>query len=109
MVKPIKPSPAAVLRSIQKDEQYYNWFKSEVNLVLQRLLGPRTWIQWKGQVDAMAGLLYYSATTLVGLQTLGEEYVRIVQVDGDQLRVPHFIVSSNNCYYVPSKDLSYQF
>lgn len=93
MAKPIKSSPAAILRSFQKDEQYYNWFRNEVNTVFQRLLGPRKWIQWSGQLDALAGFAYYSATTLAGLQTLGEEYVRIVQVEGDRLRVPSVLVS----------------
>jgi peroxin-10 len=55
---------------------------------MQKVLGPRTWFQWKQQIDTLSDLLYYSTTTLSGLQTLGEEYVRIVQIEGDRLKVP---------------------
>ena len=85
---PIKPKSAAILRSVQKDEQYSSWFKNETNLVLQKILGPRKWFQWKQEIDTLADLFYYSTTTLSGLQTLGEEYVRIVQIEGNQLKVP---------------------
>lgn len=93
--KPIPPKAAAVLRSVQKDEQYSSWVKNETNLVFQKILGPRLWIQWKQQIDFVSDFIYYSATTLNGVQTLGEEYVRIVQIEGDQLRVPSFRVSND--------------
>lgn len=86
--RPIIPKPFAILRSVQKDEQYSSSFKNETNLVMQKILGPRTWFQWKQQIDTLSDLLYYSTTTLTGLQTLGEEYVRIVQIEGDQLKLP---------------------
>jgi len=88
--KPITPKAAAVLRSVQKDEQYSSWMKNETNLIFQKILGPRLWIQWKQQIDFVSDFIYYSATILNGVQTLGEEYVRIVQIEGDQLRVPSF-------------------
>ena len=91
--KVIPPRPAAILRSVQKDEQYSIWFKNDVNQLLQQILGARNWIQWKQQIELLADLTYYAATTLSGLQTLGEEYVRIVQVEHDKLKVPSFRVS----------------
>lgn len=92
----IRPRAAAVLRSVQKDEQYSSWFRTETNLVLQKLLGPRTWIQWKQQIELLSDTIYYTATTLNGVQTLGEEYVRIVQIEGNQLKCPTFRVSTSS-------------
>lgn len=88
--KPIKPSPAAVLRSVQKDEQYTEKMKQEVHQLLQVILGPRNWIHWKQSINLATDLAYYGLTTLSGLQTLGEEYVRIVQIEGNNLKIPSF-------------------
>ena len=92
----MRPRPAAILRAAQKDEQYSCWFRTETNLLLQKLLGPRTWIQWKQQIELLTDLVYYSSTTLNGLQTLGEEYVRIVQIEDNRLQAPSFRVSTSS-------------
>lgn len=89
----IRPRQAAMLRCVQKDDQYCSWFRTETNLLFQKVLGPRNWIQWKQQVELLSDAIYYTATTLNGIQTLGEEYVRIVQIDGNQLKSPSFRVS----------------
>ena len=91
--KPIKPSAAAILRSIQKDEQYVDVVRNQVNQLIRLVVGPRSWIRWRHEIEAIATFLYYGATTLNGLQTLGEEYVRIVQIEGNQLKMPSLIVS----------------
>lgn len=88
--KPIPPSPAAILRSVQKDEQYTGRMKQDVHQLLQVILGPRNWIHWKQSIDLVTDLSYYGLTTLSGLQTLGEEYVRIVQIEGNNLKIPSF-------------------
>lgn len=86
--KPNIPTQSSILRSVQKDQLYTNWFKNENNLLFQKILGPRKWIQWKQEIDALSDFVYYASTTLNGLQTLGEEYVRIVQIQGNQLKLP---------------------
>lgn len=91
--RPIRPTAAAVLRSIQKDEQYVETFKSQVSNLFRLACGPRVWIKWRSELDALATFTYYAATTLSGLQTLGEEYVRIVQIERDKLKVPSLLVS----------------
>ena len=93
MPRPNDPSQGSVLRSVQKDQLYTTWFRNEGHLFLQKILGPRVWIQWKQEIDVACDLLYYTATTLNGLQTLGEEYVRIVQIQGNQLKLPSLKVT----------------
>lgn len=45
-------------------------------------------MQWRSEVDSLASLVYYCATTLSGFQTLGEEYVHILQLSRSLKSVP---------------------
>ena len=42
--------------------------------------GARAWMKWRKELDLVANFLYFGLTTVSGYQTLGEEYVNIVQV-----------------------------
>lgn len=88
--KQLTPGPAVILRSAYKDDQYLLQLRNETHLIFQKLIGIRNWIKIKNELEAMTNLSYYLMTTLCGMQTLGEEYVRIVQTNGDQLMVPSF-------------------
>ncbi|KAI1281915.1 Peroxisome biogenesis factor 10 [Halotydeus destructor] len=90
-MKPICPSRSSILRSVQKDQYYVNYYHNLANELCQAYLGPRQWIKWKDELDSLIMFSYYAATTLSGLQTLGEEYVRIVQVEQSRLKVPSLI------------------
>ena len=47
----------------------------------------------KQEIFCISQLLYYTLTTLSKLQTLGEEYTKIVQVGKTGKHIPGFIVN----------------
>ena len=49
---------------------------------VRRLLGPRAALNWAAETRLISELLYHGLTTGSGLQTLGEEYVEILEVAG---------------------------
>ncbi|EHB00346.1 Peroxisome biogenesis factor 10 [Heterocephalus glaber] len=50
--------------------------------------GAKKWLEWRKEIELLSDVAYFGLTTLAGYQTLGEEYVGIVQVDPSQQRVP---------------------
>lgn len=60
-------------------------------LMLFLLSGARKWLEWRKEVELLSDVAYFGLTTLAGYQTLGEEYVSIVQVDPSQTRVPSWL------------------
>ncbi|XP_055515349.1 peroxisome biogenesis factor 10 isoform X2 [Leucoraja erinacea] len=76
------------IRSNQKDEYYLGSLRSCASDVFQIFAGARRWLEWRKEVELLVELAYFSLTTFAGFQTLGEEYVNIVQVDSSGRRVP---------------------
>lgn len=74
--------PAEVLRAWQKDDQY----EKQLAESLARLMPPRH----ASKAPHLSSVLYKSFTTLKDLQTLGEEYSGIVQVDETYHKLPTF-------------------
>ncbi|CAG5124955.1 unnamed protein product [Candidula unifasciata] len=79
---------AEIIRSHQKDDNFLNTLRSATTDVFQRIAGPRSWIQWRRHVDIVAELAYFFLTTLSELQTVGEEYVNIIQTDKSLKALP---------------------
>ncbi|KAA0713536.1 Peroxisome biogenesis factor 10 [Triplophysa tibetana] len=77
-----------VIRSRQKDEFYHSNLSNQSNELIHACAGSRRWLQWKKEIELLSDLTYYVLTTLSGYQTLGEEYVNIIQVDPSQRRIP---------------------
>ncbi|KAK2840824.1 hypothetical protein Q7C36_012403 [Tachysurus vachellii] len=77
-----------LIRSSQKDEFYQTSLRNNTNDAFQTLAGSRRWLQWRKELEVLSDLAYYSLTTLSGYQTLGEEYVNIIQVDPTRRRIP---------------------
>ncbi|RWS17775.1 hypothetical protein B4U79_06096 [Dinothrombium tinctorium] len=86
----IPPQTAALLRCVQKDDEYQRLLLNENNDIFQRLFGIRKWLKFRKEIECLSKFTYFAITTLTGVQTLGEEYVDIVQVHGDKLIVPSF-------------------
>ncbi|CAB3229770.1 unnamed protein product [Arctia plantaginis] len=74
--------PAEVLRAWQKDDSY----EKQLAESLSKLISPRH----ASKATPVSYLIYRSLTTLKDLQTLGEEYSGIVQVDETYLKLPSF-------------------
>ncbi|XP_060085832.1 peroxisome biogenesis factor 10-like isoform X1 [Ylistrum balloti] len=79
---------AEIIRSHQKDDLYLSYLRSSISDISQSILGPRRWLSWKKELDVGADLGYFLLTTFAGFQTVGEEYVNIIQVDPTRKSVP---------------------
>ncbi|EDV97774.1 peroxisome biogenesis factor 10 [Drosophila grimshawi] len=76
-----------ILRSVQKDARYTNELAEDLSDIL-RLTGPRNWIKYNQLCQLIAQLSYHGFASLNNLQTLGEEYTGIIQVDGNYKQIP---------------------
>uniref|UniRef100_A0A0B6XY22 RING-type E3 ubiquitin transferase n=1 Tax=Arion vulgaris TaxID=1028688 RepID=A0A0B6XY22_9EUPU len=79
---------AEIIRSHQKDDNFLSLLRSSFADICQRIAGPRVWIQWRKHLDVTADLAYFCLTTLSDLQTVGEEYVNIIQTDKSLRTLP---------------------
>lgn len=79
---------AEIVRCNQKDEYYSMFIKRSLGDIAQSVFGPRAWLHWKKELDLVAEVLYFGLTTLSGCQTVGEEYVNILQVDDSKRKIP---------------------
>ncbi|OCT70565.1 peroxisome biogenesis factor 10 isoform X1 [Xenopus laevis] len=77
-----------LIRSSQKDEQFQGSLRGQAHEVCQAFAGAKKWLQWRKEIELFFDLAYYCLTTFSGYQTLGEEYVNIVQVDSSKRKVP---------------------
>lgn len=77
-------SPAQIIRAHQKDSFYINIFRSNLYEICQNTFGSFAFIKYKNFLNDAAEVLYYGLTTISGLQTLGEEYVNVIQVNSDK-------------------------
>ncbi|GAA97940.1 uncharacterized protein L969DRAFT_65735 [Mixia osmundae IAM 14324] len=77
-----------IIRANQKDLYYLAELKEQVDNVVRTVMGTR-WLQsFAGEVTVASKLSYFSLTTLLGSQTLGEEYCDIMQYGADDHRFP---------------------
>lgn len=79
---------AEILRAAQKDDQVTDKLSDLVSDVTYMFAGNRRWLKSRSLRDALANVLYYGFTTLAGLQTLGEEYTGMIQIDKTGKNVP---------------------
>ncbi|XP_045426483.1 peroxisome biogenesis factor 10 isoform X1 [Pipistrellus kuhlii] len=81
-------SPPEVVRAAQKDDYYRGGLRSAAGSALHSLAGARKWLEWRKELELLSDVAYFGLTTLAGYQTLGEEYVGLVQVDPSRSQVP---------------------
>ncbi|XP_063292795.1 peroxisome biogenesis factor 10 [Pelobates fuscus] len=77
-----------LIRSCQKDEQFQGCLRGPAHEACQAFAGAKTWLQWRKEIELLCGVAYYTITTFSGYQTLGEEYVNILQVDSSKRKIP---------------------
>ncbi|KAK2898107.1 peroxisome biogenesis factor 10 [Channa argus] len=95
---PLAPAnQSQLIRSSQKDEHYQTFLRNNANEAFQTLAGSKRWLDWRKEIELLSDLAYYGLTTFSGYQTLGEEYVSIVQVDPTKRRVPSH---ARRCFYI---------
>ncbi|XP_071101936.1 peroxisome biogenesis factor 10-like [Haliotis cracherodii] len=72
---------AEILRSHQKDDYHLSYLRKLIADVVQTIAGARRWMHWRKELDLLSDTGYFLLTTLSGCQTVGEEYVNIIQTD----------------------------
>ncbi|CAL8109797.1 unnamed protein product [Orchesella dallaii] len=85
---PPSPGPAEIIRASQRDKEFILRLKQDIDEIILELLGQRVWIRCQRYSQYFSGVFYYTVTNLMGFQTLGEEYVGVVQVDRSRRAIP---------------------
>ncbi|CAO3610793.1 unnamed protein product [Cunninghamella echinulata] len=80
-----------IIRANQKDVYYQFILQEQMSSVCQQFLGPRRQHQWQKEINTFSDFCYYGLTTLLGTQTLGEEYCDLVQINQYSEIFPGFI------------------
>ncbi|GAA6000645.1 hypothetical protein JCM10207_004591 [Rhodosporidiobolus poonsookiae] len=77
-----------IVRANQKDLYYLSQLTERVEDVTRSLLGTR-WLQkWSRELESGSKFAYFALTTLLGSQTLGEEYCDVMQYQRKDRRPP---------------------
>lgn len=77
-----------ILRTVQKDHSYTSRLGDELSNIV-RACDTRTWIRYNDLFQLMAELAYHGFTSHANLQTLGEEYTGIIQIDARYIALPN--------------------
>ncbi|XP_055911412.1 peroxisome biogenesis factor 10 [Eupeodes corollae] len=75
------------IRTVQKDLTYTNELTEDLSDIL-RMSGPRNWIKYNNVCKFIAEIAYHGFASLNDLQTLGEEYTGIIQIDHNYRTAP---------------------
>ncbi|KAF2262527.1 hypothetical protein CC78DRAFT_315644 [Lojkania enalia] len=84
---PFAASPD-IIRSHQKDAYFSGVLLEQISTLLRKLRGARFAHTYNSESRIFSELLYLGLTTLIGNRTLGEEYCDIIQVEGENSRLP---------------------
>jgi hypothetical protein len=81
-----------IVRSTLRDEEHLNELESSLSMLIHFTLRSRRRFISQQWVSTIARAFYYSFTTVSGVQTIGEEYLGLVQMQGSN---PRFIASDS--------------
>lgn len=76
-----------ILRTVQKDETFTNQIGQNLSDVL-RFTNTKLWIKYNHLCTLLAELSYHGFASWNNLQTLGEEYTGIIQIDNKYIALP---------------------
>lgn len=106
----INGSTAEVMRSGQKDaELASSHLHPLVNMTMDSItklckvfnhgdgsyMQTWDWMQWASEIELLTNILYFTVTTITGQQTIGEEYVNIIQVGRSRKHHPTIITRTS--------------
>ena len=78
----LKPAgQGEILRAAEKDESYLSSLQQSLTSLCLEVFGPEVWLRAGWLCEPLTRLLYLSVTTLSDIQTLGEEYTGLVQLN----------------------------
>lgn len=76
-----------ILRTVQKDATFSNQLGHDLSDIL-RFTNKNVWIKYNGLCTLMMELAYHGFASYNNLQTLGEEYTGIIQIDSKYIALP---------------------
>lgn len=76
-----------ILRTAQKDLTYTTAVGQQIADCM-RIANPAAWIRYNDLFPLIGQLAYHGFTSYANLQTLGEEYTGIIQIDGRYIALP---------------------
>lgn len=76
-----------ILRTVQKDETFTNQIGQNLSDAL-RFTNTKLWIKYNHLCTLLAELAYHGFASWNNLQTLGEEYTGIIQIDNKYIALP---------------------
>lgn len=79
---------AEIIRTIQKDQTYIDEIRSQLSDILL-LISQKNWFKYNHLCKLIAEVLYHHYAIVHNLQTLGEEYTGIIQVDSNYVMLPN--------------------
>lgn len=79
---------AEIIRTVQKDAYITDELSQNISDIL-RLHSNRYWIKYNHLCKLVAELTYHGFASINNLQTLGEEYTGIIQVDSNYITLPN--------------------
>ncbi|XP_058445178.1 peroxisome biogenesis factor 10 [Malaya genurostris] len=79
---------AEIIRTIQKDQTYVEEIRSQLSDILL-LISQKNWFKYQHLCKLIAEILYHHYAIVHNLQTLGEEYTGIIQVDTNYVMLPN--------------------
>lgn len=80
-----------ILRTVQKDETFTNHIGQHFGDVL-RFANTKLWIKYNHLCTLLAELTYHGFASWNNLQTLGEEYTGIIQIDNKYIALPNKVL-----------------
>lgn len=83
---------AEIIRTVQKDAYITDELSQNISDIL-RLHSNRYWIKYNHLCKLIAELTYHGFASINNLQTLGEEYTGIIQVDSNYITLPNKCVN----------------
>lgn len=74
-------SQSSIVRSVQFDEYYQDYLTNETKNLFKQIFGTRKFIKYENNITLICRFLYYILTSIMGNQTLGEEYCEIIPIN----------------------------
>lgn len=78
-----------IVRASQKDEFYLKFLNDQIFDLVNKALGARTALRFQRELGLLGTLSFFVLTTVLGKQTLGEEYCDIVQITSNSNTIPN--------------------
>ncbi|GMT20560.1 hypothetical protein PFISCL1PPCAC_11857, partial [Pristionchus fissidentatus] len=80
-----------IVRAQRRDEEAVQQLEGRLSSILNQVLNHREWMRAVPYLAAASKTMYYSATLLSGSQTLGEEYMRVMESAAPHPSTPHWM------------------